>query len=242
MSNKRTAGTPAQRGRTTPTKTGGVAMPLFYAVLVLIAVGGAIFLLSNTQTLRDSALADTAGRAAIKSSIPLESLPTRGSADAPVTVVEFADFQCPACGTFAATIEPGILKDYIDTGKVKFVYHDFPLTQHKNAVPAAEAARCAGDQSAFWPMHDLLYATQAQWETSAQPGTIFAGYADQLKLDRNAFDQCVSTGKYRAVVQTAYDASLKAGINQTPTFVIDGKAYFSNQLRGAIDAALAAKQ
>lgn len=241
MSNKRSAGTAASRGRATPTKPRGVPMPLFYAVLVLIAIGGAVFLLNNTQTLRDSALAD-ANKRTIASSVPIDSLPSRGSANAPVTVIEFADFQCPACGTFATTLEPAIVKDYIDTGKVKFVYHDFPLTQHKNAVPAAEAARCANDQKAFWPMHDLLYANQAQWENSTQPGTIFAGYASQLKLDRGAYDQCVSSGTYRAALQTAYDASLKAGINQTPTFLIDGKVYFTNQLRGAIDAALAAKQ
>ncbi|HNP70404.1 MAG TPA: DsbA family protein [Kouleothrix sp.] len=242
MSNKRTGGSPAQRGRATPTRPSGVPMPLFYAILVLIAIGGAIFLLSNSQTLRNSALSDNAAKGGIQSSIPLASLPSRGSADAPVTVVEFADFQCPACGSFAVTLEPAIIKDYIDTGKVKWLYHDFPLTQHKNAVPSAEAARCAGDQSAFWPMHDLLFANQAQWENSAQPGTIFAGYASQLKLDASAFEQCLNSGKYRAAVQASYDASVKAGVNQTPTFVIDGKAYLASDLRGAIDTALAAKK
>lgn len=241
MSNKRPSSARAQRGRETPTKPKGIPMSVFYIVLALLTVGGAILLLSNTNTLRESALAD-ANKRKITSSIPLESLPTRGSPDAPVTVVEFADFQCPACGIFATTLEAGIVKDYIDTGKVKFVYHDFPLNQHKNAVPSAEAARCAGDQDAFWPMHDLLYANQAQWENSTTPNTIFAGYADQLKLDRGAFEECVNGGKYRSVVVSSYDASVKAGVNQTPTFVIDGQAFNANQLRGGIDAALAAKK
>lgn len=218
-------------------------MTAFYIILVLITVAGAIVLLSNTQTLRDSALADANSRQRqVVSTIPLESLPARGDPNAPVTVVEFADFQCPACGTFATSLEPSLLKEYVDTGKVKFLYHDFPLTQHKNAVPAAEAARCAGDQNAFWPMHDLLYATQAQWENSTEPNTIFSGFTTQLKLDKGAFDQCVNGGKYTAAVKASYDASVKAGVNQTPTFTINGQPLNANQLRGAIDAALAAKQ
>ncbi len=241
MSDKRAAASRPQRGRGTPTKKSGVPMTAFYGILLLITVVGVIVLLSNTQTLRDSALQDAANRQRkVVSSIPLESLPTRGNANAPVTVVEYADFQCPACGVFYSTMEPAILKDYVDTGKVKFLFHDFPLTQHANAVPAAEAARCAGDQNAFWPMHDQLYATQAQWENSKEPNAFFAGLADQLKLDRNTFAECVNSGKYTATVKASYDASLKAGVNQTPTFTIDGQPLNANQLRGAIDSALAA--
>lgn len=243
MSNKRAAAGRPQRGRGTPTRKSGVPMTAFYVILVLITVVGVGVLLSNTQTLRDSALQDAASRQRkVVSSIPLSSLPARGDANAPVTVVEFADFQCPACGTFYSTMEPALLKDYVDTGKVKFLFHDFPLSQHANAVPAAEAARCAGDQNAFWPMHDQLYATQAQWENSTEPNVFFAGLADGLKLDRNAFAECVNSGKYTAAVKASYDASLKAGVNQTPTFTIDGQPLNANQLRGAIDAALAAKQ
>lgn len=101
-------------------------MPLFYALLVLITAGGVALLFSNLN----SRTAPTTGKTLV-SSIPLESLPSRGSADAPVTVVEYADFQCPACGVFFNSIEPGIVKAYIDTGKVKFVFHDFPLSQHR---------------------------------------------------------------------------------------------------------------
>ncbi|MFN8567249.1 MAG: DsbA family protein [Kouleothrix sp.] len=242
MSDKRTVPGRAQRSGGTPTKPRGISMPLFYAVLVLIAIGGAIVLLSNTATPRTNTQAGATGSGQIVSSIPLESLPTRGQASAPVTVIEFADYQCPACGVFATTLEPAIIKDYIDTGKVKMVFHDFPLSQHKNAVPAAEAARCAGDQGAYWPMHDLLFAKQAEWENSAPPADLFAGYAQQLKLDRGAFEQCTNGRTHQQSIQAAYQASVKAGINQTPTFVVDGKAYDYNQLRGAIDAALAAKK
>ena len=169
-------------------------------------------------------------------------LPARGNADAPVTVVEYADFQCPACGVFATTMEAGIVKDYIDTGKVRLVFHDFPLPQHANAIPAAEAARSAADQGAFWPYHDLLYAKQAEWENSSEPLALFAAYAEQLKLDRSKFEAAFNSHTHQATIMQLYQDSSNGGVNQTPTFVIDGKAYYANELRAAIDAALTAKQ
>ena len=237
MSDKRTAHAGAQRGRGTPAKPRGFPIPLFYALLVLITIGGVALLLSNAN---GRATTPTTGQG-IVSSLPLDSLPSRGSATAPVTVVEYADFQCPACGVFFNSIEPGIVKDYIDTGKVKFVFHDFPLSQHRNAIPAAEAARSAADQNAFWPMHDLLYARQAEWQDLADPTQQFIKYAQELKLDTAAFSQALSSHKYQSVVLQARDASNKAGVDHTPTFTIDGKPYDMPELRAAIDKALAAK-
>ena len=236
MSDKRTLAARSQRGRTTPTKPRGVPMPLFYALLALITIGGVALLFSSANGRVTSPTATT-----IVSSLPLDTLPTRGSADAPVTVVEYADFQCPACQDFATTLEPGIITDYIDTGKVKLVFHDFPLSQHPNAIPAAEAARAAGEQNAYWQMHDLLYARQAEWENLDQPQEQFIKYAQELKLDTAAFSQALSSHKYQAAVLQARDASTKAGVDHTPTFTIDGKPYDAPDLRAAIDAALAAK-
>jgi len=153
-------------------------------------------------------------------------------------VVEYADFQCPACGVFATTQEAGIVKDYVDTGKVRFVFHDFPLPQHANAIAAAEAARSAADQGAFWPYHDLLYAKQAEWENSPQPLAQFAAYAEQLKLDRSKFEASFNSHAHQAAIMQLYQDSNNGGVNQTPTFVIDGKAYYANELRTGIDAAL----
>jgi protein-disulfide isomerase len=230
----------SQRGRTVQKRRGGSPMGIFYALLAIIAIGGvALLATTNQRTATDTA---SANRPTITSAIALDSLPSRGAADAPVTVIEYADFQCPACGVFATTLEAGIVKDYIDTGKVHFVYHDFPLPQHANAVPAAEAARCAADQGAFWPYHDLLYAKQADWENSRQPLTQFAAYAEQLKLDRGAFETCFNSHAHQATITQLYQDSSSGGVNQTPTFAIDGKAYLANELRAAIDAALKAKQ
>jgi len=139
-------------------------------------------------------------------------------------------------------MEAGIVKDYIDTGKVRFVFHDFPLPQHANAIAAAEAARSAADQGAFWPYHDLLYAKQAEWENSPQPLALFAAYAEQLKLDRSKFETSFNSHTHRAEIVKLYQDADTGGVNQTPTFAIDGKAYYANELREAIDAALKAKQ
>lgn len=229
--------TRSQRGRAVQ-KNRGNPMGIFYAILAVIAIAGvAVLVIANQRP-----GANTSGRPSITTTVPLDTLPTRGKADAPVTVVEYADFQCPACGDFANTMEAGIVKDYIDTGKVRFVFHDFPLPQHGNAIPAAEAARSAADQGAFWPYHDLLYAKQAEWENSPQPLALFAAYAEQLKLDRNKFEATYNSHTHRATIMQLYQDSSNGGVNQTPTFAIDGKAYYANELRAAIDAALQAKQ
>jgi protein-disulfide isomerase len=229
--------TRSQRGRVAQKKRGS-SIGIFYALLAVIAIAGVAVLAIVNQ--RPSADIDIRPR--ITTTVALDTLPARGQADAPVTVVEYADFQCPACGVFATTLEAEIVKDYIDTGKVRFVFHDFPLPQHANAIAAAEAARSAGDQGAFWPYHDLLYANQSEWENSTDPLALFAGYAEQLKLDHSKFEATYNSHTHRAEIIKLYQDSDTGGVNQTPTFVIDGKAYYANELRAAIDAALKAKQ
>ena len=228
--------TRSQRGRVAQKKRGG-SLGIFYLILAIIAiVGVALLAIANQRPGTDTS------RPSITTTIPLDTLPARGKADAPVTVVEYADFQCPACGDFATTMEAGIVKDYVDTGKVRFVFHDFPLPQHANAIAAAEAARSAADQGAFWPYHDLLYAKQAEWENSPQPLALFTAYAEQLKLDRGKFEAAYNSHMHLATIKQLYQDSSNGGVNQTPTFAIDGKAYYANELRAAIDAALKAKQ
>ena len=163
-----------------------------------------------------------------------------GNPDAKVKVIEYADFQCPACANFNRTMEDSLFKDYVDTGKIQFIYHEFPLTQHANAQKAAEAARCAGDQGAdkFWQMHDVLFRNQDQWAEDGNPVTRFIGYSGDLGLDRTAFQSCINDGKYSQQVQAAAQASATAQIPATPTFVVNGQQVPTNGLRAAIDAAL----
>lgn len=223
----------SQRGRAAKNARPTPMLRNFYILLGLIVVVGIAIV--GTATLRRNA-APPAGTTAYAGS----DLPVKGSASAPVTVVEYADFQCPGCGAFATQMEAQFTRDYIDTGKVRLLYHDFPLQQHRNAIPAAEAARCATQQNAFWPMHDMLFAQQDAWSTQSQPLAAFLGYADALKLDRAAFQSCMEQHNTQPDVLAARQASLNANIMQTPTFVINGRQYDATQLRSAVDAALAA--
>jgi protein-disulfide isomerase len=138
---------------------------------------------------------------------------------------------------------------YVTNGKVKFVYHDFPLNIHPNAIPAAQAARCAGDQNAYWQMHDMLFTNQDQWATLSNPIAQFASYAGQLKLDQGSFSQCLTSKTHEAAVLKARDASEQLGLPGTPSFAVNGKVVDAtgaqtineilDRVQVAVDAALA---
>jgi protein-disulfide isomerase len=226
--------TRTQRGRVAARRSRTNTLRTFYIVLGLIVVVGVALIGGTILSSRQQSSASSP--TAID-----PSLPSKGRADAPVTVVEYADFQCPGCGYFATQLEPQFTRDYIDTGKVRLVYHDFPLNQHQNAIVAAEAARAAADQNAFWPMYDLLYARQSEWAESPDPLALFAGYAEQLKLNRATFEQTMAGHTHRAAVLKAQQQALQARIMQTPTFMIDGRQYTMRDLPAAVNAALAAK-
>jgi protein-disulfide isomerase len=232
-----------QRGRVANRKRGGGVPRSFYIILAVVAVVGIAAL--GTIALRARQNTAVSGNAIERPALtaPTGQTPDgyyyKGYPDAPVTVVEYSDFQCPFCGRFANSQALTIDKNYVETGKIKYVFHDYPLQQHPNAIPASQAARCAGDQKAFWPMHDMLFANQAQWEDLGQPQAQFGAYAEQLKLDGAAFNQCLSSGKYAAAIAQAQQEGNQARIPGTPTFIVDGQQLDASQLQGAIDAALA---
>ena len=141
---------------------------------------------------------------------------TQGPKDAPVTLVEFTDFQCPFCGKAVATVKE-VMQQY--PGKVRWVFRDFPIASlHPKAPKAAEAARCAGEQGKFWEYHDLLFDSQSQ----ATPED-FKRLADQLKLDPKNFKQCLDSGKQQAAIQSDIEEGARLGITGTPTFFINGR-------------------
>ncbi|HJQ65383.1 MAG TPA: DsbA family protein [Gemmatimonadales bacterium] len=148
---------------------------------------------------------------------------TKGRSTAPVTVYEMADFQCPACRRFALTTLPLIDRDYIQTGKVRWVFVNFPLTQiHRNALAAAQVAMCAARQNKFWPIHDALYRAQPEWADLERPWPALIALADSVGVGHDALVKCLDT---RATVDAiAQDAqgSRRAGANATPTFYIEG--------------------
>lgn len=248
-----------RRGRAVQRQRSNGVPRAFYILLGVVAIVGVAALAA--VTLRSGQGAATSATPVAPANpqalnAPIGQTPEgfwyKGKPDAPVTVVEYADFQCPGCGYFATQIEPRLTADYIETGKARFVYHDYPLTIHPNAIAGAEAARCAGDQGAFWPMHDMLFANQAQWSNQPQPLQQFGVYAEQLKLDRAAFEQCVAGGKYRESILKAQQAGDQLGLAGTPSFAVNGALLntqgvqtvdeIADRLKQAIDDALTAKK
>ncbi|WP_166264041.1 DsbA family protein [Marinobacter caseinilyticus] len=143
-----------------------------------------------------------------------------GAEDAPVVVREFADYQCPACGRFASASQR-LKKQYVETGKVRFVFFDFPLKQHENAMPAAQAARCAGDQDAYWPMHDRLFSAQSEWNTSSTPVEVFTRYAGELGLQERRFKSCLTSELHLEDVTQSRQVAVQLRVASTPTVMVD---------------------
>jgi protein-disulfide isomerase len=138
-----------------------------------------------------------------------------GRIDSPVVIVEYTDYQCPFCNRFHTGAYSEIKKNFIDTGKVRFIKRDLALDFHPNALKAAQAARCAGDQGKFWEMHDLL---------SASPTTLgpesYTKYAGNLGLDAGAFKSCIESEKHLADIRASGQGAGAIGISGTPSFVI----------------------
>jgi len=145
----------------------------------------------------------------------------KGDPDAPVTIVEFSDYQCPFCATFYKNILPQIQEQYIDTGIAKLVYRDFPLGGHAHAQKAAEASECAGEQGKFWEYHDILFENQDDWETVGTGK--FKEYAGTLELDSETFDACLDGGEMADEVRADFLAGRNYGVTGTPYFFIDGR-------------------
>jgi len=154
--------------------------------------------------------------------VSLDDDPVLGNPDAPVTIVEFSDFQCPFCSRFYQQTLPLIEKNYIQTGIVKLVYRDFPLEIHRNAVPAHIAAECADEQGKFWEYHDMLFDRQSQWQGLLQGSTEekFSQYASELGMDTTSFESCMKSDEIANEVTQDFQAGAQYGSTGTPTFFI----------------------
>jgi len=142
-----------------------------------------------------------------------------GRAEAPITIVEFTDYQCPYCKQFYTTTFTKIKKNYIDTGKVRWVTRDLPLQIHPYALKAAEASRCAGDQGKYWEMHDALLSSDAP-----PSDDVIKKLVAGLSLDLKNFQRCLDSEKYRAEVQKDAAEAITLQITHTPTFVVGKSA------------------
>ncbi|HZY60732.1 MAG TPA: thioredoxin domain-containing protein [Candidatus Binataceae bacterium] len=158
-----------------------------------------------------------------------------GPSNAPITIVEFSDYQCPFCQRAEESVKE-VLKKYGD--KVRLVYMDFPLPMHPNAMGAAQAARCAGDQGKYWEYHDALFADQSKLDAAGLKAT-----ADKLKLDPKKFSDCTAHGLHVDQIRASQQEGSQVGVDGTPTFVINGRlmngAQPASEIESVVDEELA---
>jgi len=155
--------------------------------------------------------------------VSLDDDPLKGNPSAEITIVEFSDFQCPFCARFHATTLPQIEQNYLSTGKVNFVYRDFPIQSiHPNALPAALAAECADDQGKFWEYHDKLFQNQRSWQgLGIQTGiNTFKEYAQELGLNLEEFNSCLDSRKYAQEINDDLQDGRDYGVTGTPGFFV----------------------
>lgn len=227
------------RGRAVPKKSSRVPLIiLVLALVVLLSVGIAVSLLSQSEV---EVSPFTARSINAPTGTTPEGFAYKGSPEAPITVVEYGDFQCPSCAAFTTRQEARFDQQYVETGKVRFVYQDFPLPQHNHAVIVAAAARAAGEQGKFWEMHDLLFTRQRAWSASRNIRPLLSSYAEAIGLDRQAFDQALDSGKFTKALEASRQQAGARGVQATPTFEVDGQLVDSSQLAAAIEQALVAK-
>jgi protein-disulfide isomerase len=166
------------------------------------------------------AVAPAAAQTASPAALEMRS---KGSAKAPVTVYEMSDFQCPYCRQFAIETFPQLEREYIRSGKVRWVFINFPLTSiHQHASAAAEVALCAGEQRGFWRVHDLLFEHQKAWAPLKEAGPFFVSLADSAKLSKAELLECLQSPETRQRVRQDAEGAARSGASSTPTFYIEG--------------------
>ena len=171
---------------------------------------------------------------------------SKGAATAPIRVVEMSDFQCPWCRKFTVESADSLDREYVQTGKVRWIFINYPLTQiHPNAAAAAEMAMCAAKRGKFWPMHDLLFRNQERWAPLQAPEAYLLTLADSLRIPRDSILPCLREGLTRDLVRRDANTAARIGAQSTPTFLIDGilvgGAYPTEVFRHIIDSLLTAK-
>ncbi len=197
----------------------------FYYILGAIALVGAS-ILGYAMTRKPNA---AVGTEAIANAGPIGKAEGYliGKPDAPVKIVEFADFECPGCSQFATVTEPDVRKRLIDPGLANLTYYDFPLPQHKNSQAASNAAACAADQGKFWEMHDAIFGSQDQWNTEAtdNPKPFFQRYAERLGINVQTWETCFDARKHQGRIMANAAEGERRKVNSTPTIFIGDKKY-----------------
>ena len=216
---------------------GTTSLNRFYLILLVVAVVGGGLLFWQVRRGVPSIPANVTVTAADTAGFQGYFL---GNADAPVVITEYADYQCPACQTFDMVQFPDIVRQLVETGKVRWRYRDFPLNLHPFSRLAAHSAACADDQGRYWEQHASIYQGQSNWARETEPSGTFRGYAERIGLDLKVYDECMMSAKYAGRIQASYDEGVRLGVNGTPTFLIGDRLYGglsnSDALKALVDS------
>lgn len=197
---------------------------------------------NNTNTVAGATVPSTQPTPAGPVNVSIGNYPFKGNANAKVTVIEFADFRCPYCEQWFQNVEPKLIKDYVDTGKVKFAFRNYAFLGPASTV-AANASECANEQGKFWEFHDYMYQNQPdESDTSMYTTDNLSQIAGNLGMDQNQFQTCLSSNKYSKDVSKDLKEGQTAGVSGTPTTFINGIALVGavpyDQFKQQIDQAL----
>lgn len=214
----------------------------FLALSILTAAimisGSVLYTKAGTNGGGQAVLDPSGNPSNVKVDVSIDDDPMLGNKRAKVTIVEFSDYQCPFCRSFFEQAYPQIKKEYIDTGKVRLVYRDYPLSFHAMAAPSAQAAECADDQGKYWEMHDKIFAEQVKLGqgTVQYTNDDLKKWAVQIGLNSGTFNQCFDSGKYKAEVEKDLADGSAAGVTGTPSFFINGRLLVGAQPFSAFKA------
>jgi protein-disulfide isomerase len=197
----------------------------FYVILGLVLLAGIGLLVTKLKP---------GSQAAANTGVAVQLTPDQlqrvqgismGRADAPITIYQFADYQCPHCAQFATFIEPLIKQNLVETGKARYVFYEFPLGgQFRWSFLSARAGRCANEQGKFWDFHGIVFARQREWSFDSDPAEKFIEYARAIPgMDVAKFEQCVRSDRFQKEVSESHQLGTSLGVGGTPTVFVNGR-------------------
>ena len=213
----------------------------FYVALAVVAVAGGGIIYSMMERSREQSVS------IVDPNLPPVAAAGRvlGDTNAPVQIIEFADFECPGCAQFASVTEPDVRKRIVEAGLASFHFYDFPLEIHPNSMKASMAAACAADQNKFWEMHDRIFEGQNDWNGLAtrNPKGVFKEYATALGLNVATWEECYDSNRHAAKIQANRREGERRGVGSTPTFIIGDRKISGarpyDELKAYVDSARA---
>ena len=183
-------------------------------LVVAVVIIGSIFAIIKLASLSPSSESN------LTASAISDNENARGDKTAKVTLIEYSDFQCPACASYYPILKK-VNGDL--SAQVRFAYRHFPLLQHKNAKLAATVAEASGKQGKFWEMHDIIFQNQSDWSEEKNASVIFAKYAVEIGLNLEQFQSDLDSDEIKAKIESDYKSGIRAGVNSTPSFFLNGK-------------------